>query len=242
MTAKFKIVVLECPYDTWDDPLSKDMFHKMVQLKMIGYKREYPYGVLPVDTSDFVATHHLICLDERGELNPVMAYRTVTLERAKLHSMSLPVLNLMNMIGAKEHAEKIQSIITNCEKQNKSLVYASSLAVHNDHKGNADLRTALRTIHVLYHKDAKIDEIIAGGVIRFKMDKLYEFFGYSDLEWNGKVLPPVAVPFVFNEVTGFYHLRKFSEEAMNLAEANRKLWENRITISKSDSVPLKKVG
>ena len=58
---KIKIVVMECPYDTWDINPTQELFGKMVSLKLAGYRARHPYGVMPVEAYDYIGIHQLVC-------------------------------------------------------------------------------------------------------------------------------------------------------------------------------------
>lgn len=230
MVPNFRITVLECPYDNWADPFTREMFGKMIQLKLTGYRHSYPYGVMPFDASDFVATHLMICNETGKGLDPIMAYRCLTLDRAKTHFLTFPPLALMRAIGADEHRQAIEKIIQDTEQHKKAISYESSCTISPEFRGEERLWDLFRMLQVKHHTDAHIDRCIGGGVIRFKVDRLYYFWGYKDLALNGKPLPPVEVPFVFNELTGFYYREQFSDEALKHAEKWARHWENRVCI------------
>lgn len=237
---KFRMVVLECPYDTWDDPLAQEMFSKMVSLKLAGYLKEYPYGALPLDTTDFIANHLLLCVEEKGGYEPVMASRAVSLERCDTHRLGFSPLNLMKVLGKADHEKAIQSLIDRSRKEGSALSYSSSLTVRPDFRGNKEIQTLLRATHVLYHREYGIPTSIAGGVVRFKADLTLGSVGYEPLSLDGKQLDPVEVPFVWGESTRFLVMNKISAAGNKVADENREVWDNRIVIKRDLKTPLKK--
>lgn len=228
----FRILVLDCPYDSWETPETKEWFGKIIELKLKGYRREYPYGVLPMDTSDFIATHLIIAKDSEAGLEPVMAYRSVSQDRCQKHSISLPVLSLMKQLAAAEHAAEIQKIIDHCASEKTRLCYASSLAVAEEYAGHPELKEILKMVNVCHTREDKVSEILAGGVLRFKMDRFYSFMGYNKLAHNGSPLEALKIPFACNELTGFFHLKEFSDEAKEIAKKYEYLWAERIILGK----------
>lgn len=234
--SNFKILVLDCPYDSWETDETREWFGKIIKLKLTGYRREYPYGVLPMDTSDFIATHLVIAIEKKGQLEPVMAYRSVSHDRCQKHSLSLPVLSLMKQLSATQHAEEIQEIIERCEAQKKRVCYASSLAVAEEYAGHPELKEILKMINVCHTKEDEVGEILAGGVLRFKMDRFYTFMGYRKLAHNGNLLEPLQIPFACNEITGFFHLKDFSPEAKAVAKKYEYMWHDRIILGKQKKV------
>lgn len=232
---KFKVVVLECPYDSWKNPTMREMFVKLIDLKFDGYRKEYPYGVLPVDTTDFFATHHLVCEETESGLLPLMAYKTVTLDRCKLHNSTLPVLNLANVCGIPKHASAIREIISRCESTGAGLSYDSSWTIHpdarKDESKTRELRNIMMAIHALHHEEAKTGEIISLGALRFKMEKLFGYWGYSKIALGTDVLDPFRVPSYFNEEVIMIHMKGgFSKESLDFAETYRSAWTNRLIV------------
>ena len=49
-----RLVVIDCPYESWHAPFPRELFAKMVDLKLRGFKSHYSHGVLPLDTTDFL--------------------------------------------------------------------------------------------------------------------------------------------------------------------------------------------
>ncbi|MGZ5279528.1 MAG: hypothetical protein ACXWC9_06280, partial [Pseudobdellovibrionaceae bacterium] len=93
-----RFVVLKSPFQIWtqlENDTFKDLFHDMVRLKLQGYGLEYPRGVLPVDTSDFIATHLLVCKEEGSRLRPIMGFKTTSFADCEHHQIAFPALGLV---------------------------------------------------------------------------------------------------------------------------------------------------
>ena len=97
---KLKIVVLEAPYDSLKEKHAPDIFGKIISLKLQGYGPEYPYGTMPVDTNDFIATHLAVCVEDGSELKPIMAYKTVQQRKCRAHGVQFPGQYLPKISGA----------------------------------------------------------------------------------------------------------------------------------------------
>src|SRR4051794_13077167 len=107
-----KLAVINCPYDNWDNSSVRDLFCRIIGLKLAGYRGKHPYGALPLDTTDFVATHVAIGIDEGLQgFRPIMAYKTVTQERCKIHNLPFPALTLARASGGDAHARKVEEIL-----------------------------------------------------------------------------------------------------------------------------------
>ena len=97
--ASLKIVTIEPLYDNWNNFLARDLFGQIVDVKLKGFGAHYPYGVMPIDTSDFISTHHLICQERDGELEVLSAFKTVDLNKAITHNLTFPALSLVKLAG-----------------------------------------------------------------------------------------------------------------------------------------------
>jgi hypothetical protein len=93
---KLKIIVLNSPYDTIQNPLTQSLLAKTIAMKIAGYRKHYPYGVLPADSYDFVATHLILCEENNGDYEPLMGMKFTTYERCKIHNLEFPILHIVD--------------------------------------------------------------------------------------------------------------------------------------------------
>lgn len=240
LESNLKIVILESPYDHWDHPLVQQLFPKIISLKLAGYRNEYPYGVLPVDTSDFVATHHLVCREEHGELTPIMGYKITKLDRCRVHGIGFPALTLAKAAGADQHAEAVQEIVTRCESAGINISYDSSWTIHPSLKEDRTLRDLLKNLTtamlVRYHLESGTQEQLGMGVLRFKTDRYFQNMGYQLLKKKWRELPPFDHPFLLGEKVVLMHSPNFSESALAMGQQFQELWDARITIGDNHRV------
>lgn len=232
---KFKIVIIESAYDHWDSKLTQKYFSDAVSLKLRGYKAEYPYGILPVDTTDFISTHHLLCKETDLGLYPLMAYKSITYQKATIHNLPFPILNLAKSIGINKHEEAINNIVLRCESDGLKLSYDSSWTIDPETRKDRELTQTLRNImtalHSLYHHNAKTDEIISLGSLRFKMERLFLYWGYNPIALESKPLDQFIVPSYFNEpVMMFHQTSGFSKQALEDARVYMNLWDDRLVL------------
>lgn len=231
---KIKFVILDCPYDTWDDPRTRELFTKMVGLKLRGFRHEHFYGVMPVDASDFVGLHQIICEEREGELNPVLASRVISLDRCRVHNLVFPALSLVRLAQAPEHEEVVQSIVDRCERNGIGLSYDSSWTIdpeiRKDRARTARLRDMFTAIYVLSHQEYNLPEIIGGGTLRFKADQYFSYWGYEWISRSGRRLDPISVAHLGGEQVAVMHLQRFSPEALAIADQWKLLWKRRLII------------
>ncbi len=236
---RLRFVVLKSPFQMWmraDHDSFARLFHEMVGMKLRGYGKEYPAGVLPVDTSDLIATHLLVCdQDEKGELHPITGFKTTSLSDCLHHQIAFPALGLVQAAEAPQHIQAILAVMKAAQASGKSLSYTGSWTIEPNLRTNKQLTGQLiqmfRASYVFYHMDTKIDEVITGGTIRFKADSLLGNMGHDPLLLNGQQLPPIRVKHLFGEPVAVLHLKAFTKEAQEQSEPFQKLWRERIEIS-----------
>lgn len=227
--AEFKIVVIKGPNDNWDHPVVREMFHKIVSLKLRGYGKEYPYGVMCLDTTDFICDHLAICqVTEGDELKPVLAYKSIELSRAETFKLPFSLLTLVQHSARPEDVKTISKKIEEAKTNNHTLRYCSAYTIDPeirfDKAGTRWLQRLMGGMHANFHLTEKTGESTLLGVTQFKVDKMFETWGYKKIseDYNLKSLN--------NTMVGMLSLTKFSDFALSLAEEFKAIWDERIEI------------
>jgi len=239
-----QIVVVESPADTWEHPLVPDLFRDMIGFKLRGYGREYPYGVLAVDGSDLISSHLLLCRKEKasGSLRPIMGMRWTSHVKCRAHFMKFPGLSLFEQAGVSEHVDALKEVLRAADSRGIEVFYAGSFTIEpserRDKAHSIFFREILTLMFVNYQMDHPGSELMAGGTIRFKMDKYIERLGYEPFQWNGRKLGPIQVRHLAGEAVHVMHLRKFSFEARQTAAKWEQLWQERLWIRNENAVNL----
>ncbi len=241
---KLQIVILDNPYDCWEQRLAQEFFQKMVSLKLTGYKVEYPYGVLPVDTTDFFSTHQFVCrVEADGDLMPLMAYRSVDLHRCRTHNVAFPPLTLARTGGTPDHEKAVQALIDDCDRRGVNFDWSSSWTAHPDARKDRAvgrlLRDLFEVLYVYQHLECKIPDLILGAVLRFKTDKVFGSLGHSGLALNGVVLKPVKVMSLLGEETQIMNAPCLSEVAIAKVRPWQELWDARLIIDRASTADLR---
>lgn len=240
---KLKLVILRCPYDSLRLTGAQNLFAQLMAMKLEGYRREYPYGILPVDTTDFLGDHHVVCYEETGgRLIPLMGMKSTFNDRCPKFRVDFPVMNYLRLNAPPEFVASTQAVFERCQKRGGKLSYESGLAVSDEAKRDPLLKSAVKelfsAIHVLYHSEiSQTNEMLAMAATRFKVDRLFEFWGYERLAAeNGSTLPEISLPSHFGHRAVCMHLRNgFSSQARLAAEKFRTLWESRIVFSTQET-------
>lgn len=235
----YQFVILDCPYDTWSDSFTRDLFGKLVDLKFKGYLMSYPYGTLPVDTSDFVATHLIICKKDQDSLTPIMSYKTISRSRCLKHNITFPALSILQAARAQDHIFHVEKFLARAKEEKREISYDGSWTMtpelRKDKERSEELKVIMRAITVQYHLGYNVPEIIGFGLPRFKTEKFFETIGYEQIKHEGENLPYVLMPSLQNEPVALVHLEKFTDQAVQDAKTHEYLWLNRLEISDPDA-------
>ncbi|MCM2276782.1 MAG: hypothetical protein NDJ89_01745 [Oligoflexia bacterium] len=230
-----RVIVLESPYDQIQNPGIQALFGKIVALKIEGYRRVYPDGVLPVDSHDFIATHYLVCEEKPSGPEILMGYKNVTLSQCLRHRLAYPGLNVLRgSEGTEAHQQALQAILDRCSRDRTPLTYGSSWTISPAiPKGELkdflkDLMTAMLVSSEL---EAGIPERVSCGGLRVKTDQYFQALGYRPLESRGAPLPPFAQGSLFGEQAIMLHCTRFSDRALALADRFAGLWQERFVFS-----------
>lgn len=231
-TVGLKIAVIESLYDTWDDREATSLFQDTVGLKLRGYGKEYPYGVLPVDGADLISTHLLLCQPKMGKLVPLMGIRWTSLQKCKAHFLTWPGLSLVQQAGAPEHVRGMEALIAAAEARGADIYYSGALTIDPSNRGDKERSIAYREIltamYVGYQHDHRPSELLAGGTVRFKIHDWLRSLGHLPLTCEGRELGPINVRHLAGETVQIMHMKEFSFEALRIARKWEKLWDERI--------------
>ena len=235
LQSNLRMVIVKDASKIWsqtEHPGFRDLFYKMIQMKLRGYEAEYPAGVLPIDTTDFIATHVLVCEEKKGNLIPLTGTKVTRLVDTLHHQISFPGLSLVHAAESKVHIEAMKRLIDRCIKNRTDLSYAGSWTTLPEARKNPSLNEQIiplfQSAFINYHLDENIPEIITAGVLRFKVDRFCQKVGYEKMTDQDIELPPMSVKHVFGEEVQLLHLKNFSTLGLEIAMHYKEMWLNRI--------------
>jgi hypothetical protein len=237
-----KIVILESPFESWSQAGVPDLFKNTVELKRLGYDGYYQDGFLPVDSSDFVGTHHLICEENESGLIPVAGFRSVTLGACKKYHLKFPAQSLLDKkdVGTELHCESVKKIIDEAEAANQTLSFGSSWTmlprVRSIPENASLLKDIARGMLYSYQTENGIDAEMCVGVSMVKTDVYFSELGYDPITLNGRTLAPFDAAYIGYKQVILLHRTEFTPKAIQAAERYRRLWENRIHIQDIPSI------
>jgi len=225
---RLRFVTLDCPLERWQDPDVRAAFAEMVRLKMLGFGAQHAAGIMPVDTSDFIASHVLTCVEASDGLHIISAFRSISTERCRAFNLTFSAESLAIAADAREHAAAVREFVG----QDSRVGYLGSWTIHPSARDNAALRTALRDDFalgaILAHEEAGIPKMVVGATLRFKVDRLLSPVGFRPLSLRGTALPPIAVRHLQGEPV--LMMCRDEAAAPPETEAMRARWKARVVL------------
>lgn len=231
-----RIVVLDSFYDFHQNPTVRDLFVKLISLKIKGYQTAYPYGVLPVDSGDFFGVHILLCRETPEGLDPIMGLKSIFLSRCKAFKQDFPAFHLFEGIDTPDHLAATKKIIEDSEKNEEEVAYSASWTMDPDLKKDPSLKKFCRDLVtfflIRFYESRKVENVIAGAATRFKIEEIKFFVGFEPVSRNNKALPSFKCKAFFGEPVLLMHWKKNRPEAKKWASSYDPLWSSRIEFSK----------
>ncbi len=233
-SSDFKIVVLNSPYDSLHSAEARSLFGSFMDIKLRGYGCEYPYGVMPVDTTDFIATHIGVFQQKGNELIPVAAYKSISERKCRLHGVPFSGIQVPQSSGAQSVVRAVEDLVEKSKERGSFLTYEGGWTIdptiRKDPGLVAEVHNLSTCMHISQHLHYGAMDSICCGLLRFKTDRIMRGWGYSALTWEGKVLEPFAQSSLRGEMVHMHHTTRFSDEALKIANEYKAYWTNRIEI------------
>lgn len=246
---KYRVVVLKTPYELIGDKEAQDFFMNMCQLKIRGYGKEYPAGILPFDTSDFVANHVVLCEKQADDsLEPVMGFKSVSLATCDLFRITLPISNMVKSLDdTRSHSEYFDRLILETRDQGRGerLAYNGSFTVSPVQRADSFFHENLWNLGFYlvasHYLQEGIDQVVAICSTRFKVDKKKLDHGWAYIDYQGKTLGTFRCSALHDASFVPMQLNNVGEACVRDTELFPGLWENRIVLDKA-AIGTKKVA
>lgn len=229
---KFKMVIIDYPIYTLDNLLCATLFGKALKMKFEGYAFTYSDRVLPMDKSDFFGTHIIFCEDVDNTLIPIVACKSVSLDRCLKYNVEFPIISTIKYDSHPSCVGEINKII-NDVRDPALISYDSSWAQNLNYRFSAKpefkemLREVMMMIIVMHHKEYKIPHMLTCGAVKVKTDQFFLSVGLKKLNehshFNQKNLN--------DEETVIFYTDSFSLEAHRMSKKHQDLWDQKLVIN-----------
>lgn len=230
-----EIVILRCPYMNLDNPETMDLFSKMMHLKYKGYGNRHLLGSLPLDTTDFVADHPLICVrDEKLGLIPISGSKVITYDTCKFFNLEFAMESCFKKGGHTEHMDTLMQIIGDSKKNNRTIAYHGGYTIDpsivNTESDREKVREMFMGITALYFKENNVSELLGLGVPKFKTENFFYQWGYERCINSGSDLSPFPLYFLPGVDGVMMHLKEFSKGIKETSLKYKFIWNNKIEL------------
>lgn len=244
---RLRFVSVDCPKRVIADDASRDIFSKILRLRLIGYGFEYPDFVIPCDTSDFFGTHIAVCRELAGDqLEPVMSFKMLSLSRSTRFRQTFFATALANESTDGTHQRVVAAILDAAKKNAHDVGYCCSWTIHPEIRANKPLVAALRDsvyiAHGKWQQENNVPEMLIAGVVRFKTPAYQQTIGYEPLTLNDVQLAPIAQKSLNGEPVAMLHMKNMSALTQAFAAKLGYLWDNRIEFSAEQPATLPKAA
>lgn len=237
--SSYRLVQMDSPFEQWDNPLIRQLFERTITLKINGYGRKYPSGVIPFDISCWYASHFLVCEDGEG-FQPVMGFQRVTLEQYRKHYAPFAPLSSCKQVGRIEHIRAMEELVARADDRPEKLSYTGGFTVDPKLRANRELVEELCrlmvVLHYFFHREAgEGHEIVTAPTLRFKVESLLSPYGFFPLVDPGLEGDEGDLSFASyaGEKVRFMRVKTFNQEMMRFAERYQTLWDNRILLCRT---------
>jgi hypothetical protein len=232
----YKIVILEIPLTTWQEPETREIANDIVALKSEGYGRAFndPLLVIPLDVFDFVGNHILLYKDH--EL--VMGYKNVFRHDCQRMNLDFPLDHHIRTGGTDEHKAAYSKFMQ--EHGDKRIGYDCHLTVSNAASRNPEtLYECLSILYALghhYRYGYKVDYTFMLGTYFAGTHKTFQKMGAKIFSNLG---PIHLSSYDKREALIMLCDKSFSSKAISYATKYEHLWKQRKVISANVSDKMK---
>lgn len=235
-----QIVTMEAPYYTLrTSSLAREIFGKVLGVRLNAYLKDYGEGVFPLGKEDFLSELVIICIKNGDELEPVYSFKISMLDTCQKFNLPFPITSMLQgRYGNTKEFETINALVDAKMRENKRLAYFGSRSKSIELPWNKESGGLLYHVGVsaLVHccETFGIDEFILFAMLNNGAYKYCEMLGMD------KVLPePVTVDSLASSDGYVMHKTSFSMEALEIAKSFRPFWNDRIHITANGMEKLK---
>lgn len=235
----YQFVLIRSPHEVIHHDLVSSIFPKVINFKTEGYRQEYGEFVLPFDSSDFVATHLLLCEKDARGLNPVLGFKSVTLKKCDEYRIPFPMLG---MVESSHPNQEYKDVVLHLMNEYRGRGDSGNFA----YNGSFTILPRLRQDKLLmkhlweitfslltnYYIEYEINHVIAICATKFNVHKKKAELGWNFVEGQNGILSAYNCRTLFD--TSFIPMElKDVKEKSDLASSKFKdMWEGRLTLDK----------
>lgn len=207
-------------------------------MKTSGYQQEYGEHVLPFDSSDFIASHLLLC--EKDSNIPVLGLKSVTLKKCDDYRIAFPMLAMLDDTKdinspAKLH---IQNILNSYRAagNSESIAYNGSFTINPILRQDKVLMKSLWDVTFSlitnYYMENNIDHVLAVCATKFKVHEKKEKLGWNYISAGNANLGAYDCKALFGANLIPMELKDVKTKGLISSEKFKDMWKNKLVIQK----------
>ena len=231
---RYQIITIYNTYDLFDkNARVRSLLSDNWGMKLRGYSKYFPYGVLPIDHYDFLC-HHILVLDKKQN-KVIMGFKSLTKSNCELYGHKLPIkdhLIMDNIEHYQKHSLGIDQWIINCERRGQDLAYSTGFTVEPSLAKEEKVFLTDLLFYLFYHfyTTYKIPNILQAISVRFKLDQRQTRIGFNYLNYENEQLPIIQTKKYDNVESYIMTLDDygFGHEHIQDSMQVKDLWDNRI--------------
>ncbi len=232
------MVILKCPYLNWHNKNTRELFTKMISLKLEGYQRKHFFGVMPIDQTDYIANHLLICKKEKnGDLIPISGVKSLPYDFCKVFRTDFTIELFLKKDNQLEHLHYVQNLIKESQESQRRISYYSSWtqspSIRSDFELVQILKELFAAMTVLHHREEKTPDLLGLGLPKFKTDSFFYSWGFERAKLDKKELVNIPLRFLGGIDCVVMHLKHYSDYAKEMSNKYLNVWMNRVSVGKS---------
>lgn len=237
LLARLRLVTVDNPYRQLGRPHVQQLFVEMMARKAEGYgPPDYPEHTLPMDATEFVARHHLFCLDEPQALRVIGGYKTISLARCDLYGLTPPYVGLARTNGGARQAAALVDLCERGRAAGRDLLFSAGLTIdrtlRRQHRAlSAVLKECMAALMIDDSERGGRSPMIIGGTPRFRTDVLCQQIGYRPLRDGAGPLPPLFLAHAGMEELCLMIMEEPDAWALALREKHAGLLAGRLELS-----------
>lgn len=232
---RLKLVTLENFHQNVLDPTAHRFFSDLCRIRVQGYSPEYPVHFLPLDTLDFISTHHILCFETSGSWVPFCAIRHVSLTTLNFYKIPLTLLSVSQEIQDSRNTRALEEFIQKHSDQKRELIYSSRFTLAKQHREKELLATVREIIAGIYYDDIQKHHsaaVVGAGVLRLQKNlRFYLDLGFEVMKDEKGTLNSFTHPRSGEELQ-LIAIDQISEWSKKCFEKHRSILNSRLWIQK----------
>jgi hypothetical protein len=237
---KYQVVIVKSLYDVIHEQRIRNFFMDVCALKVKGYSKGYPPGVLPLDACDFVGTHVVLCeFQAEGGYKPIMGFKSVTLERCDLHCLGFPFLGGCKSPDDTRQFEAYSTgIVEEYRRSKKShlLAYNGSFTIDPDKKVDKEFMDLMWDLTFFlissYYITEATERVVALCATKFKIQERKISRGWTPIKTVSGELGRLRLSSFYDAEVLPMELTDIERNCRVHMDRFLSLWDNRIVYEK----------